>query len=86
VPEQPDEIGATMRTFLAALWGLVRGSLDEAVIDRLMGTTMSMLDMYLPAVLSVTYGNEPPKDTIRCVEARHCNGGEAESDERGADD
>ena len=44
-----------------------------------MGTTMSMLDMYLPAVLSVIYGNELPKDAIRCVEARRCNSGEAET-------
>ena len=44
-----------------------------------MGTTMSMLDMYLPAVLSVIYGNELPKDAIRCVEAKRCNSGEAES-------
>jgi len=65
---------------------LTDDSLDEAVIDRLMGTTMSMLDMYLPAVLSVIYGNEPPKDAIRCVEARRCHGGEVENDERGADD
>ena len=65
---------------------LTDDSLEEAVIDRLMGTTMSMLDMYLPAVLSVIYGNELPKDAIRCVEARCCNSGEAESDERGADD
>jgi len=42
--------------------------LDEVVIDRLMGLTMAMLDRYLPAVLSVVYGNEVPKDAIRCVE------------------
>jgi hypothetical protein len=47
---------------------------------------MTMLDMYLPAVLSVIYGNELPADAIRCVEARRCNSGEAENDERGADD
>jgi hypothetical protein len=38
------------------------------VIDRLIAVTMAMLDMYLPAVLSVIYGNELPKDAIRCVE------------------
>ena len=64
---------------------LTDDSLDEAVIDRLMGTTMSMLDMYLPAVLSVIYGNELPKDAIRCVEARFRSRGETETDERGAD-
>jgi hypothetical protein len=42
--------------------------LDGATIRRLMGTTMAMLDIYLPAVLSVIYGNELPKDAIRHVE------------------
>ena len=42
-------------------------------------------DMYLPAVLSVIYGNERPKDAIRCVEAGRCNSGEVEGNERGAD-
>jgi hypothetical protein len=46
---------------------------------------MSMLDMYLPAVLSVIYGNELPKDAIRCAEAGRCQSGEAEGNERGAD-
>jgi hypothetical protein len=41
--------------------------------------------MYLSAVLSVIYGNELPKDAIRCAEAGRCNGGEAEGNERGAD-
>ncbi|MCY2989029.1 MAG: YbjN domain-containing protein, partial [Planctomycetota bacterium] len=62
---------------------LTEDSLDENVIDRLLSTTMSMLDMYLPAVLSVIYGNELPKDAIRCVEAGRCNGGEG--NERGVD-
>lgn len=65
---------------------LTDDSLEEAVIDRLMGTTMSMLDIYLPAVLSVIYGNELPADAIRYVEARCCDSGETGSDERGADD
>jgi hypothetical protein len=60
--------------------------LEDDVIDRLMGTTMSMLDMYLPAILSVIYGNELPKDAVRCVEAGHCCRGEVDIDERGADD
>ena len=37
---------------------------------------MAMLDMYLPAVLSVIYGNELPKDAIRCVEGGRCGGDE----------
>ena len=65
---------------------LTDDSLEEDVIDRLMGTTMSMLDMYLPAILSVIYGNEFPKDAIRFVEAGRCNSGEVETGERGADD
>ena len=64
---------------------LTEDSLEESVIDRLLSTTMSMLDMYLPAVLSVIYGNELPKDAIRCVEAGRCNSGEVEGNERGAD-
>jgi len=57
---------------------LTEDGVDDAVIDRLISTTMSMLDMYLPAVLSVIYGNELPKDAIRCVEAGRCGGGESE--------
>ena len=43
--------------------------LDAEVIDRLISTTLTMLDTYVPAVLSVVYGNELPKDAIRHVEA-----------------
>jgi hypothetical protein len=42
--------------------------LDEQTIQRLIGTTMSMLNTYLPAVLSVIYGNELPKDAVRHAE------------------
>jgi len=38
-----------------------------------------MLDTYLPAVLSVIYGNELPADAVRCVEAGLRNRGEQES-------
>lgn len=48
---------------------LTHGCLDDAVIERMMGTTVAMLDMYLPAVLSVIYGNELPQDAVKCVEA-----------------
>jgi hypothetical protein len=65
---------------------LTDDNLEDEVIRRLIGTTMAMLDMYLPAVLSVIYGNELPKDAIRFVEAGRCGPGEADSDERGADD
>jgi hypothetical protein len=43
--------------------------LSNEVIDRLIGTTVSMLDLYLPAIMSVIYGNELPKDAIQFVEA-----------------
>lgn len=43
--------------------------LDESVIRRLIATTLAMLDRYVPAVLSVIYGNETPEDAIRCAEA-----------------
>jgi hypothetical protein len=56
---------------------LTGDTLGEDVIDRLITTTLAMLDMYLPAFLSVIYGNELPKDAIRHVEAGsfgHCDG------------
>jgi hypothetical protein len=43
---------------------LLEDDLEEATIQRLIGTTISMLDIYLPAVLSVIYGNELPKDAV----------------------
>ncbi len=65
---------------------LTSDGLEDEVIGRLMGLTMSMLDLYLPAVLSVIYGNELPKDAIRCVEAAFANPGEShQGDEPGAD-
>lgn len=43
--------------------------LDDEVIGRMMGTTLAILDMYLPAIMSVIFGNETPEDAIRCAEA-----------------
>jgi hypothetical protein len=64
---------------------LTADELGDGVIDRLIGTTICMLDRYLPAVLSVIYGNELPKDAIRCVEARwravDTDGGERVTDD-----
>ena len=65
---------------------LTDDTVGETVIDRLIGTTVAMLDMYLPAFLSVMYGNELPKDAIRCVEAGRFGRRETEGDEPGADD
>jgi hypothetical protein len=47
-------------------------AVGEAVIDRMIGTAVNMMDTYLPAFVSVVYGNELPGDAIRRVEARWC--------------
>jgi hypothetical protein len=54
-------------------------AVGPAVIDRMIGTAVNMLDTYLPAFLSVVYGNELPKEAIARVEARFC--GHDRSDE-----
>ena len=59
--------------------------LDHDVIERLLRLPLTMLDLYLPAVLSVIYGNELPKDAIRCVEAAP-RGGDTEGGECATDD
>ncbi len=47
---------------------LPNGVLDDRDIARSFGAAMATLDRYLPAVLSVIYGNERPQDAIRIVE------------------
>ena len=47
---------------------LLDDELDDKTIQRLIGTTMSMLNIYLPAILSVIYGNELPKDAVMQAE------------------
>lgn len=47
---------------------LIGGELPDEVIERSFTAAMAMLDRYLPAFLSVIYGNELPKDAIRTVE------------------
>jgi hypothetical protein len=64
---------------------LTGDAVGEEVIDRMIGTAINMLDMYLPAFLSVIYGNELPKDAIRCVEAGR-GGGTSEDGEGGTDE
>jgi hypothetical protein len=64
---------------------LTSDSVGETVIDRLITTTMAMLDMYLPAFLSIIYGNELPQDAIRCVEVGHCGQPDGEADEPDVD-
>ncbi len=48
---------------------LTGDSVGEEVIDRMISTSINMLDMYLPAFLSVIYANELPQDAILRVEA-----------------
>lgn len=47
---------------------LTNGVLDDGVIARSFGAAIVMLDRYLPAVLSVIYGNELPADAVRAAE------------------
>jgi hypothetical protein len=48
---------------------LIADTVGEEVIDRMIGAAINMLDMYLPAFLSVIYANESPKDVIERVES-----------------
>ena len=43
-------------------------AVGTAVIDRMIGTAVNMMDTYLPAFISVVYGNEQAGDAIRRVE------------------
>ena len=43
-------------------------AVGPAVIDRMIGTAVNMMDTYLPAFMSVVYGNEEPRGAIRRVE------------------
>ena len=56
-------------------------NLEDDTIRRLIGTVIAMLNSYLPAILSVIYGNELPKDAILCVEGRKPSPDETASDE-----
>jgi hypothetical protein len=47
-------------------------AVGAAVIDRMIGTAVNMMETYLPAFMSVVYGNEEPGDAIRRVEAGFC--------------
>ena len=65
---------------------LADDNLEGRVIHCLISAAMAVLDRYLPAILSVIYGNELPKDAIRCADAARSGSGEAGTDERGAND
>ena len=47
---------------------LIDGQLEEVLIARSLGAVLATLDRYLPAILSVVYGNELPKDAVPSVE------------------
>ena len=71
--------GARKSVAEAVFWGQ-KTRLEPKVIS----TTMAMLDQYVPAFLSVIYGNEEPKDAIAYVEAASCPGEQApEGEENG---
>jgi hypothetical protein len=57
-------------------------AVGEAVIDRMIGTAVNMMETYLTAFMSVVYGNEEPADAIRRVEAGFGNPGNAENDDQ----
>lgn len=57
---------------------LIDEQLEDETIRRLIGTTMAMLNAYLPAVLSVIYGNELPKDAVKQIEGRQRSPGETD--------
>ena len=65
---------------------LIGKSVGEEVIDRMISTTLNMLDMYLPAFLSVIYANELPKDAVGRVEAAYRRPSETEGEDREADE
>jgi hypothetical protein len=44
------------------------GHLTDGVIRRTFGAAITILDLYLPALLSVIYGNELPRDAISRAE------------------
>ena len=52
---------------------LIGAVLDDALLERMFGTATAVLDCYLPAFLSVIYGNElpegrhPQRGDTRCV-------------------
>lgn len=42
---------------------------EEGVLDRVLLTPVAMLDRYVPAFLSVMYGNEQPQEAVALAEA-----------------
>ena len=52
---------------------LTSNRLEAEIIELMIQLTIEMLDRYLPAILSVIYGNEHPQDAIRHVEWALCD-------------
>ncbi|MCA9257752.1 MAG: YbjN domain-containing protein [Planctomycetales bacterium] len=52
------------------------GTLDDETIARQVGTSLAMVDRYLPAVMSVIYANDAPADAIRRVDAEYESSGD----------
>jgi hypothetical protein len=66
---------------------LLDDNLEDEMICRLFVTTLAMLNTYLPAILSVIYGNELPKDAVSHAEPRGFGVDEGDSTgERRTDD
>jgi hypothetical protein len=57
-------------------------SVGEEIIARMISTAINMLDMYLPAFLSVIYANELPKDAIQRAEAGFRRPSDPEGDDQ----
>jgi hypothetical protein len=55
--------GGDLRFYVGHL--ISEGKLSGEVIERMIKTTLVMLNHHLPAFMSVIYGNEPPQDAIR---------------------
>ena len=45
------------------------GGFSHELVHRLVHTALAMLDRYLPAIMSVIYGNDEPKEAVCRVEA-----------------
>lgn len=52
----------------------------QLIINRMISTAVSMVDMYFPAFMSVIYANETPADAIRQVEIGHRPGPDPDSE------
>ncbi len=60
--------------------------LEDETIQRLIGTTLGMLDTYLPAMLSVIYGNELPGDAVKHADPGRFVSDENDGEPQGAHD